>query len=68
MLYAVGAAHVAEFREVRLATISLYRNMPVAGWPKSGIASDNFVTTRALGWIIPGHAAHHLTILRERYL
>jgi hypothetical protein len=62
------AAHVAEFQQVRLATISLYRNMPAVGWMKSGIASDKFVTTRALGWIIPGHVAHHLTILRERYL
>jgi hypothetical protein len=62
------AAHVEEFKQVRLATISLYRNMPAAGWTKSGIASEKFVTTRALGWIIPGHVAHHLTILRERYL
>ena len=62
------AAHVAEFEQVRLATISLYRNMPAVGWTKSGVASDKFVTTRALGWIIPGHVAHHLTILRERYL
>jgi hypothetical protein len=62
------AAHVAEFKQVRLSTISLYRNMPAAGWTRSGIASDKFVTTRALGWIIPGHVAHHLTILRERYL
>jgi hypothetical protein len=62
------AAHVAEFREVRLATISLYRNMPAAGWARSGVASEKFVTTRALGWIIPGHVAHHLAILQERYL
>jgi len=62
------AAQVEEFRQVRLSTISLYRNMPPAGWTRSGIASDNFVTTRALGWIIPGHVAHHLAILRERYL
>jgi hypothetical protein len=62
------AAHVAEFQQVRLATISLYRNMPAAGWARSGIANEKFVTTRALGWIIPGHVAHHLTILQERYL
>src|ERR1700722_18627971 len=34
------AAHVEEFRQVRMATISLYRNMPAVGWAKSGIASD----------------------------
>lgn len=62
------AAHVEEFRQVRLSTISFYRNMPAAGWARSGIANDKFVTTRAPGWIIPGHVAHHLRILRERYL
>lgn len=62
------ASHVEEFRAVRRATISLFRNMPAVGWTRSGIASDHFVTVRALAWIIPGHVAHHLTILRERYL
>jgi hypothetical protein len=61
-------AHVEEFKEVRLATISLYKNMPATGWGRGGIANEKFVSTRALGWIIPGHVAHHLTILRGRYL
>lgn len=62
------AAHVEEFRRVRLATISLFRNMPSEAWSRSGIASDNRVTVRALAYIIAGHLTHHLTILRERYL
>jgi len=62
------AAHVEEFRTVRLATISLYRNMPAAGWKRSGIASGKSVTVSALAYIVPGHVAHHLKVLRERYL
>jgi hypothetical protein len=62
------AAHVEEFERVRLSTISLFRNMPAEGWKRSGIASDNPVSVRALAFIIAGHVAHHLTILRERYL
>jgi len=61
-------AHVEEFEHVRTATISLFRNMPPAGWTRSGIASDNRVTVRALAFLIPGHVAHHLAVLRERYL
>lgn len=61
------ASHVEEFRRVRLATISLYRNLPPDAWMRSGIASENKVTVRALAFIIAGHAAHHLAILRERY-
>ena len=62
------AAHVEEFRSVRLSTISLFRNMPSQAWTRSGIASGNPFTVRALAYIIPGHVAHHLTLLRERYL
>ena len=62
------AAHVEEFRRVRLSTISLFRNMPPQAWTRSGIASDNRFTVRALAYIIPGHFAHHVSVLRERYL
>ena len=62
------AAHVEEFRHVRLSTISLFRNMPTAAWTRSGIASDNPFTVRALAYIIAGHLAHHVEILRRRYL
>ena len=62
------AAHIEEFRNVRLATISLFRNMPSAGWMRSGIASGNPFTVRALAFIVAGHTAHHVKLLRERYL
>jgi hypothetical protein len=61
-------AHVEEFRRVRLSTISLFRNMPDEAWSRSGIASDNPFSVRALAFIIAGHVMHHLTVLRERYL
>jgi hypothetical protein len=62
------AAHVEEFRQVRLSTISLFRNMPPEAWARTGIASDNSFSVRAMAFIVAGHVAHHLTILRERYL
>ena len=61
------AAHVDEFRSVRLSTISLFKNMPSQAWTRSGIASGNPFTVRALTYIIPGHFAHHVALLRERY-
>lgn len=62
------SAHVEEFRRVRLSTISLYRNMPAEAWTRSGTASDNPFTVRALAFIVAGHLAHHVAILRQRYL
>jgi hypothetical protein len=62
------AAHVEDFRAVRLATMTLFRNLPEDAWMRSGVASGNPVTVRALAYIIAGHAAHHRSILEERYL
>lgn len=62
------AAHVEEFRRVRLATISLFENLPPDAWMRTGVASGKTFTVRALAFLIPGHATHHFDILRERYL
>jgi hypothetical protein len=62
------AAHVEEFRRVRLATLSLFGNLPAEAWTRSGIASENRFTVRALAYIIAGHFAHHVGVVRERYL
>ncbi len=61
------ADHVEEFRRVRLATISLFQNMVPEAWLRSGIASDNRFTVRAMAFIIAGHVTHHLAILHARY-
>jgi hypothetical protein len=61
------SSHVEDFRSVRLSTIALFGNLPPAAWSRTGIASGNPFTVRALAYIIPGHVAHHARILRERY-
>jgi hypothetical protein len=62
------AAHVEEFRRVRLASISLFENMPPSAWMRTGIASDNRFTVRSLAYSIAGHLNHHVAVLRGRYL
>jgi hypothetical protein len=62
------AALLEEFHRVRLATLFLFRNLPAEAWMRSGIASDNRFTVRALAYIAAGHVTHHIRILRERYL
>ena len=62
------AAHVEEFQHVRRSSILLFRNMPEDAWSRSGIASDNRFTVRALAYIIAGHFVHHVAVLNERYL
>jgi hypothetical protein len=62
------ASQVEEFRTVRLATLSFFRNLSAEAWPRSGVASDNPFTVRAIAYIVAGHTTHHMALLRERYL
>ncbi len=62
------ANHVDEFRAIRSATLAFFRNLPEDAWLRSGIASDNSVSVRAIAYIVAGHLTHHLAIVRERYL
>jgi hypothetical protein len=59
---------INEFQAVRLGTLSFFRQLPEEAWSRSGIASDNPVSVRALAYIIAGHVSHHLGVLRERYV
>ena len=62
------ASHIADFSAVRAATLSFFRNLPAEAWTRTGVASGNPVSVRALAYIIAGHVAHHIAILEERYL
>lgn len=59
---------VEEFRIVRQSTLKLFQQLPKDAWSKSGVASENAVTVRAIAFIIAGHAKHHVNVLKERYL
>jgi uncharacterized damage-inducible protein DinB len=62
------ASHIADFNAVRAATLSFFCNLPADARNRTGIASGNPVSVRALAYIIAGHVAHHVAILEERYL
>ncbi len=62
------ARHVEEFAAIRTATTTFFRNLPDSAWSRTGIASGNPFTVRALAWIAAGHVAHHIGLVKERYL
>lgn len=62
------AALMEEFRLIRQATLALFRSLPEQAWDRSGVASDNSVTVRALAYIIAGHVTHHTKVVQNRYL
>ena len=58
---------VEEFQTVRLSTLSFFKHLPDEAWSRSGIASDNPMSVRAIAYIIAGHVAHHTQVLKEKY-
>ena len=59
---------IEEFRTVRGASTSFFSSVPDDAWDRRGIASGYSFTVRALAYITTGHTAHHVNILRQRYL
>ncbi len=57
-----------EYEAVRYSTIALYKGFTEDALLRSGIANDNRVTVRALGYHIAGHELHHMNIIKEKYL
>jgi hypothetical protein len=52
---------------VRQSTNFLYASFTEDQMKSLGTASDKPISVNALGFIIFGHALHHLHILKERY-
>ena len=59
---------VDEFQSLRHSTLSFFRSLPEDAWNRSGIASGNPFTVRALAFIIAGHVAHHVDVMKRLYL
>lgn len=59
---------IEEYKVLRASTKFLFANMTDEDLKTIGTASDNSVSARALGFMILGHEAHHIGIIKERYL
>lgn len=59
---------VEEFEHLRQANARLGDSFDDAVLERRGVASECEFTVRAVLYIMVGHVAHHLNVLRERYL
>jgi hypothetical protein len=57
---------VSQFEHLRRSNLSFFRSLPPEAWTRRGVANASPVTTRALAYIMAGHAEHHARILRKR--
>jgi uncharacterized damage-inducible protein DinB len=59
---------IDEFEAVRQSTIHLYQSFSESQLEAEGKTVSHEISVRALGYTIAGHSAHHINILKERYL
>lgn len=59
---------VEEYAMVSAATLALFGSFDTEMLLRSGTANDQPMSVRAAGWVIAGHALHHLHVIEERYL
>ena len=58
---------LTEMAVVRQATLSLFKSLSKDQLTRIGIASNNEISVRAIGFIIIGHQKHHQKVFEERY-
>ena len=59
---------LTELSAVRHATLLLFKSFNETQLLRSGIASNNPMSVRAIGFVIIGHQNHHQKVFEERYL
>ena len=57
-----------EMKVLRTSTIQLFKSFSEEALLRMGVASNNKISVRALGYLFSGHQIHHLNIVNERYL
>lgn len=57
-----------ELNNLRASTIDFFGSCSEEMLARSGTANNTRISVRTLGYVVAGHAAHHLAILKQRYL
>lgn len=58
---------IEEHHLIRACSVALFRSFEEPMLELQGTAGGNSTSVEALGWIIAGHAEHHIDILEQRY-
>jgi uncharacterized damage-inducible protein DinB len=57
-----------EMKVLRKSSIQLFKSFSKEALLRIGVASNNKMSVRALGYLFSGHQIHHINIVKERYL
>ncbi|WP_299155215.1 DinB family protein [uncultured Christiangramia sp.] len=59
---------IKEYKIVREAGIILFESMTIDMLKLGGVMNDINASPRALGFMMVGHAMHHIEVIKEKYL
>jgi hypothetical protein len=59
---------IEEMKTVRNATKMLFESFSAEVLTQTGLSNNNPIDVNALGFIMAGHLAHHVRVIKERYL
>lgn len=59
---------IDEYKKQRASTLALFSSFSEDIMKRKGIANENYMSIRALGFVICGHEKHHCEVIKERYL
>jgi hypothetical protein len=59
---------LSEFLDIRRASLSLLKSLDAEAIARSGIANNAPLRVATLAYLIPGHAEHHLSVIKAHYL
>jgi uncharacterized damage-inducible protein DinB len=59
---------VQEFKSLRTATELFFTSLDAEQLRQTGTANNNTIAVATLGFLCAGHCAHHMRIIKERYL
>jgi hypothetical protein len=59
---------IEEFKAVRKSTEQLFQSFDDEQLLSTGTASNKTINVLALGFICAGHSAHHIKVIKEKYL
>jgi len=57
-----------EMKVLRTSSIQLFKSFSEEALLRMGVASNNKMSVRALGYLFSGHQMHHLNVVKEYYL
>jgi hypothetical protein len=57
---------VDEFDALRRSHVAMFRHLEPAAFARGAVVNAHPITVRAIAYVMAGHTAHHLAILRKR--